>query len=759
MFFRHFRISTSPVDVVVPVYNAAVDVAQCVTSVLRHTEGNYRLIIINDGSTDPKTTAWLAELQERNLPHVIIEHNERNLGFTATANRGMQMSGNDVVLLNSDTIVSKDWLTALRRCAASDARIGTITPFSNNAEICSYPKFCANNPWRENADLEPVRAALAKAAVPSYPEIPTGVGFCLYIKRAVIKKIGVFDMAFGTGYGEENDFCLRAQKEGFTNVLCDDAFVVHTGERSFVGRKTELSERNMPLLLEKHPEYLSLVRQYVIRDPLSAIREAALLEEDKVRQPSRGVLHIIHSHGGGTETYARELIAELQKDWRHYLAIACGDEWQIELHAQQKQRNASVLRVRRRARESWETFLGQLCATLGITLIHVHNISECREGILPALPKLGIPYGYTVHDLSFACPTITFLDPTTRYCGGQTDNETCAECLKQKPDFAEVNIEHWRERHRVWMAQATFVIAPSHWTSEMFKRYFPETEIAVIAHGTSDETRPPKGLPVILMPQDDVPTVAVLGAVGPDKGARRLEKLVALARAQNARIRFVLIGYLDKEHGPWQSEDARFFITGRYDPRDLSTLLDYYRISLVLFPSAGPETFSYTLSETWRAGRPAFVPPIGTLAERMTAHSAGWIMSEEEWKDEAQMFRRLLFLVSNEAESARAEKTKLAARAPQMSLPIMAAQTEEIYRKVLDTQILSLKGLPFPPARIRDALGYQAWSATPPRPNVGLAMRLTQWGVRAKRTSMGHLLYRLTPKPLINALLNRAMGE
>ena len=165
----------------------------------------------------------------------MLLRNDENLGFTGTANRGMRLSRADVVLLNSDTIVTAGWLDALARCAASDPRIGTATPFSNNAEICSYPRFCEDNRWPDGADPEPVRAALARAAVPTYPDLPTGVGFCLYIRRALIDAIGIFDPAFGQGYGEENDFCLRAARAGFRNVLCDDAFVAASG-RALVRR-------------------------------------------------------------------------------------------------------------------------------------------------------------------------------------------------------------------------------------------------------------------------------------------------------------------------------------------------------------------------------------------------------------------------------------------------------------------------------------------------------------------------------------------
>ncbi len=260
------------------------------------------------------------------------------------------------MLLNSDTVVTAGWLDALARCAASDPRIGTATPFSNNAEICSFPRFCADNPWPEGADPEPVRAALARAAVPTYPELPTGVGFCLYVRRALIDAIGIFDPVFGKGYGEENDFCLRAAQAGFRNVLCDDAFVLHAGERSFAGRKTELGARNMPLLLERHPRYLDVVRGFIAADPLRPLRAAAQAQLHAYAGPA-GVLHVIHGHGGGTEHHVRALIDASRARFRHYLATAIGDRWQVEEHLDDgarpqlrfpPSRRRAVARLRRR---------------------------------------------------------------------------------------------------------------------------------------------------------------------------------------------------------------------------------------------------------------------------------------------------------------------------------------------------------------------------------------------------------------------------
>ena len=271
--------STPAVDIVIPVYNAPDDLRRCVDSVLACTHGDYRLVLIDDASPDPAIAAFFAALAHRALSQLVLLRNDTNRGFTGTANRGMMHGageGRDVVLLNSDTVVTQGWLDALRRCAASSPHIGTITPFSNNAEICSFPRFCADNRWPEGTDPEGVRAALERAAVPTYPELPTGVGFCLFVRRDLIRGIGLFDeQAFGRGYGEENDFCLRAAAHGLRNVLCDDAFVAHVGGQSFAPLGLAPGGQNLGRLVARYPRYKAEVADFIARDPL-APRRAAL---------------------------------------------------------------------------------------------------------------------------------------------------------------------------------------------------------------------------------------------------------------------------------------------------------------------------------------------------------------------------------------------------------------------------------------------------------------------------------------------------
>jgi glycosyltransferase involved in cell wall biosynthesis len=351
-------------------------------------------------------------------------------------------------------------------------------------------------------------------------------------------------------------------------------------------------------------------------------------------------------------------------------------------------------------------------------LLHLHNITGCRDGIFEALAVLDVPFGYTVHDFTFACPTILFLGVDGMYCGAQTDAAFCARCLAAQPAFAEIDIAAWRSRHGALLARAAFLLAPSRWAGETLAKYYRDRPIDVIPHGApgawamgsegveDDDARtlaPERGT-TIELPDDEIPTIAVLGAVGPDKGARRLERMAELVRSTGARVRFVLIGYMDVEHGPWQSDDAVLTVHGRYDPRELPALLSHYRVRLVGYPSAGPETFSFTLSEAWAAGRPVFVPPFGALAERLEGTGAGWAWSDDEWRDDARMLARMVAAVAPENADALAAASACARRVPLQTPAEMAERTLAHYdRAVASRSARSSRAQPFLWARVRSA--------------------------------------------------------
>lgn len=258
--------------VVVPVHNALDALDACLASLDRTLPASAQVLVADDASSDPRIAPMIERWVGRTALAARHVRRPRNLGFPANCNAAFAEAGDaDVVLLNSDTVTTAGWLQQIARCAASDPRIATITPWSNNAEICSFPRFCEDNPAPEQPDA--IAEAAAALQPPTYPELPTAVGFCMFVRRAALRQLGGFDAeTFGLGYGEENDFCLRAAAMGWRNVLCDTAYVVHQGGASFAPLALAPGGDNLARLLARWPDYNERIARFIMADPLAPLR-------------------------------------------------------------------------------------------------------------------------------------------------------------------------------------------------------------------------------------------------------------------------------------------------------------------------------------------------------------------------------------------------------------------------------------------------------------------------------------------------------
>ncbi|MBK8066899.1 MAG: glycosyltransferase family 2 protein [Rhodanobacteraceae bacterium] len=261
-----------PVAIIIPVYNAAALLQRCLAALDRCTDPQQaRVLVIDDASPDPAIAPLLDAWAAASPLRPRVQRNKVNLGFVGTVNRGFGATRGDALLLNADTEVTPGWLDRMSTALASDPRIATVTPFSNNAEICSWPEFCRATPVPP--DPERVARAFTRAPPPVYPDLPTAVGFCMLIRRAALDALGDFDQAtFGRGYGEENDFCLRAAGHGWRNVLADDCYVVHAGGGSFAPLGLKPGGDNLARLLARYPRYNGEVAAFIQADPLAPRR-------------------------------------------------------------------------------------------------------------------------------------------------------------------------------------------------------------------------------------------------------------------------------------------------------------------------------------------------------------------------------------------------------------------------------------------------------------------------------------------------------
>jgi GT2 family glycosyltransferase len=272
---------SSTVDIVICIHNALADVKNCLESVIRYSRPPYSLILVDDGSDD-ETHSYISEFAS--VHNAAFIRNDSAKGYTFAANQGLKQSLSDhVILLNSDTVVTPNWLDRMVTCGESDALIGIVGPMSNTASWQSIPDLFNQEDWAENGlpdGMSPSEMGLLLAQYSGrvYPRIPFLNGFCLMIKRTVLDQIGVFDeAAFGKGYGEENDYCLRARAAGWQLAVADDVYIYHHQSRSYSHeRRKQLTEASNDSLIAKHG-------QQIISEGVNACRHDRIIEGARIR--------------------------------------------------------------------------------------------------------------------------------------------------------------------------------------------------------------------------------------------------------------------------------------------------------------------------------------------------------------------------------------------------------------------------------------------------------------------------------------------
>ncbi len=485
------------IDIVIPVYNALEDLKICVSSILRHTDLSVdRVVFIDDKSPDENVYDYLKSIE---APELVVLQNERNIGFSATVNRGMQYSDRDVLLLNTDTVVTQRWIDKIVECAYSDPCIGTVTPFSNNATLCSIPNFCENNTVPYGLSIDEYALIIEERSMKKYPRITVAVGFCMFIKNEVIKRVGLFDQeTFQKGYGEENDFCWRAEQMGYYHVLCDDTYIYHSGTASFLSKeKKELMTKHEQILLQRYPKQIQKNAEYVRDNPHQYLRSNVDIFA-KLKNGKKNILYVLHAdfrkdasnNIGGTQFHVKDLMDNLRQD--NNVFVLSRDEQILRLTVYLENEHISF-KFYVGAKNEFQQFHNKEIAEIyreilnafSIDIVHVQHIQGLSFDIFDIAKEMKIPLMMTLHDYYYICPTVVLLENGSNFCGGCGEN--CAQCLKKELGIADQvsYIQFWREKCRQALEACDILITPSDAAKQIYARTYPEVSdrIRVVTHG------------------------------------------------------------------------------------------------------------------------------------------------------------------------------------------------------------------------------------------------------------------------------------
>jgi GT2 family glycosyltransferase/glycosyltransferase involved in cell wall biosynthesis len=648
------------IDVIIPIYNAPQKTKACIERVLQNSDLPYRLILVDDASDSDELTRFLDQIAAGahgpNLAEVLLRRNDRNQGFVRSVNIGLRESRSHAVLLNSDTEVPPEWLSRLSRPMLDDPSIASCTPFSNSGTICTFPQICRPRPISEDSGTDEIDMFCRRLNAAPAIEIPTGVGFCMLLNRAAIDAVGMFDAeVFGRGYGEENDWCLRASRLGFRHMLTPHLFVGHHEGASFsvVKDRADLIESQVDRVECLWPGYREHIETFIQEDPIRPVREQLSRLMFRERGPLAGTLYVHNAGlGGGSALYLRQRLA------RHAPL-----ERQAMLHLDHK--GAFLYLLRGNLPDEPGTSLpdltpesfGQLLQELAIDSIFVNQLVDTKvEPLIDLLLAAEVPIEFFVHDYYAACPSINLLNHRGEYCNAETRVDVCRRCqaigFTRPPVVPELQAKHdiadWRMRFSRLLAKASRITAPSQAAADVMRVYYPAVNIEIEPHAPHQKLR--HSYDMRFADKEEL-SVVVLGAIAYNKGGAIVEQLARRISDERLPFRLSIVGFTDQQ----LSGGSDYLpVTGRYEPEEVPALLALQEAALVIIPSIWPETFSYTTLEALSCGYPVLCFSPGGAAEQVRRSGGGWILGERTM---AAMLHELKRLAGNRDEIRRRAQT------------------------------------------------------------------------------------------------------
>ncbi len=599
------------VAVIVPVYAGLEETLACLESVLATTDpADTELIVIDDASPDRALKAVLKDLAVARRITLVV--NAENRGYPHAVNRGLERNeGRDVVLLNADAEVYGDWLQRLRRAAYSSPQIATVTPFSNHGSMMSYPSATDADVERDLGVEFDTRFRRLNAG--RTIDLPSGAGFCLYIKGACVDQIGLLDEdSFGRGYGEENDFCLRAGDAGWRHAGALDVFVRHRGGLSFGALKGLLIDHNLKTLYRRYPAYRRAIRRFLTSDPLGPVRR--IVDEQRlVASPVPSALLITLALGGGVEHHTALRTAALQAMGMRVLTLrphtARNAAGRCRLTVEGEAYHSLVYDLPK-AMES----LIALLSRSGVEKVEIHHSLGLDPIVLDLAHGLGAPYDVYIHDYSWICPRITLTDANDQYCR-EPPVEACERCvaLNGRDIEEDISVGDLRRRTARVLAGATRVIAPTADAARRLQRYVPTVRPEVTPWEPAPRPVPTTGGSVAA---GRPVRVIVIGAIGEHKGYRRLLECARDAAARGLPLEFVVVGWTQDDYALFES--GRAFVTGRFEIGEVEALLAREDGDVAFLPSVWPETWCYALTQMLRSGLPVVAFDLGAMSERLS---------------------------------------------------------------------------------------------------------------------------------------------
>nr|WP_314582325.1 glycosyltransferase [uncultured Pseudomonas sp.] len=688
-----FNASTPDITIIIPIYNAASQLQECIESVIRYTNLSTKVrsvILSDDASPDPEIRKILDLYSKRNK-FTVISH-DQNVGYTENINQAIaQTNDTDIVLLNSDTRVTPNWLEMMQRAVLQSSFIGTGSAVSDNAGAFSVPNRNTTNVLPTWFTEEEYGRLITHTSTFQHSRLPTTSGFCMYIKRAVIDSIGLFDsLNFPRGYGEENDFCMRAGHVGWEHILVDNVIVYHERSASFKDAKASLIAKANSLIPAMYPEYNEAVAQaFVKNNELSKRRFDITYNRIRYQKsPRPRVAYVIGVESGGTPQTNMDLMSTIQHDYEPYLLLCTTTHIKIyKIYGTERIELESInlkypVTPITHDSPSYKVEIADILQRYAFEIVHIRHIGRHGISLISIAKSLDIKVIFSLHDFYTLCPNVKLLDAENNFCGG-TCTSGGADCNVElwnsslTPRLKDSWVHSWRNVFQHLLAKCDALVTTSPYARGLVKSIYDIDSVRfdVIPHAR-DFSEFDESATIGTLNITETIKVFIPGHIVPAKGLE-LIKAVKKIDTKN-QIEFHFAGILKEDlseygtyHGPYKREE-------------FSKLVKKISPHIGGVFSIWPETYSHTLTELWSCGLPVLTSKYGATGERLTQHGGGWIVDEMN----AENVLNILLKLVEEPEEIFFQKQAVVNwqknYGKNYTIPVMTACYKQLYSEMLD---------------------------------------------------------------------------
>jgi glycosyltransferase involved in cell wall biosynthesis len=545
------------------------------------------------------------------------------------------------------------------RAAASRPNVATVTPLSDNAGAFSAPVFGRGNELPPGYSEASAAKMIRRNALRLYPTVPTGNGYCMYLNRECLNEIGLFDeQSFPRGYGEENDFCMRAVRAGWCHVVDDCTYVFHERSKSFGEAKTDLIKTGRAIVDERYPEYKTAIQVFQNGNSLRLARfqVARALKQSRLQQSGFDrLLYVVSTQTGGTPQTNMDLMKSLGADFEPWLLrcdsqklvlsrLTDGQLEEVNSHVMEEQIDpiCHLSDEYDQIVESWLQFYD-------FKLVHIRHLAWHSLNLPKIAKRQGCGVVNSFHDFYAACPTVKLLTDGGEFCGGNCIAKpgSCSQDLWKvgMPPLSTGWISHWRERFSEALSWCDAFVTTSESAKSTIIGNLPSLSskpFYVIPHGRNFEefkilSRKPRFSEPI--------RILVPGNINKAKGLLYIEKILNID--SSGLIEFHILGRIDKKSGV---KHERIIEHGEYKRDEFAERVEEIRPNFGAVFSIWDETYCHTLTELWSVGIAAFVFDFPTVANRTVESGCGWVLKHD---DLDSLYKNIIEIAFNNEEQKK----------------------------------------------------------------------------------------------------------